>query len=407
MRTTVEIGLGREARRTYSLHNISLTAARRTRSSKDVDTHWTIDAYQFDVPFVSHPTDALTSVEFLSAMGDAGGLGVINAEGLWGRVEDLDGAIAAIADCVRTSGDGAGVKLLQKLHSRPLDEDLLARRIADVRALGHTVAVRVTPQHARTLAPIVMKAGAEILFIQGTVISAEHVAEGEQPLNLKEFIGSLDVPVIAGGVTDYSTAMHLMRAGAAGVIVGGGDNANEYTLGIGTGMATAIADVAAARRDYLDETGGRYVHILADDGEINSTANAVKAIACGADAVVLGHVLAAAQETPAGGTYWTHASAHPRFPRGVVQYSDQPLLRSSASWCVTGSDDDGAGDGDTAAAAVEHVSEFSMPLQRILHGPSVSVHGGVNYVGALRRAMAKCGYTDLKRFQKAPLNIRF
>ena len=256
MREYAEIGIGREARRTFDLEQLSIVPQRRTRSSKDVDTTWHIDAYTFDIPFVSHPTDALATPEFIIEMGKQGGLGVINAEGLWGRHKDLEGALARIYS---QPGDNS---IIQELHAAPLDDALLTERISQVRDSGVTVAVRVSPQNAREMAPKVIAAGAELLFIQGTLVSAEHVATGGEPLNLKEFIGSLDVPVIAGGVTDYTTALHLMRTGAAGVIVGAGVTTNAETVGIDSAMGTAIADAAAARRDYLDETGGRYVHIL-------------------------------------------------------------------------------------------------------------------------------------------------
>ncbi|MDO4909691.1 MAG: GuaB3 family IMP dehydrogenase-related protein [Corynebacterium sp.] len=363
MRDYVEIGIGREARRTYSLDEIGIVASRRTRSSKDVDTHWHVDAYTFDIPFVSHPTDALAGPEFVIEMGRLGGLGVINAEGLWGRHEDLAAAVELVRQAPNKN------KVLQELHAKELDLGLLTDRIAQVREAGNTVAVRVSPQNARELAPVVIKAGAEILFIQGTLISAEHVQAGS-PLNLKNFVDTLDVPVIAGGVTDYTTATHLMRSGVVGVIVGGGEHTGYATHGIRTPMATAIADVAAARRDYLDETGGRYVHILAD-GEINSSGNAVKAFACGADAVILGEPLAGASEALGGGYYWPSVAAHPHSPRGLV----------TESFTETHS------------------------LDVILNGPSTAPLGGLNYVGALARAMAKCGYTDLKSFQKVPLNV--
>lgn len=372
MRDYVEIGIGREARRTYDLDQISLVPTRRTRSSKDVDTTWHIDAYTFDVPLVSHPTDALATPEFVIEMGKQGGLGVINAEGLWGRHADLEGALARIVD-------NPDVAVLQELHAAPLNEELLAERIAQVRDSGVTVAVRVSPQHARELAPVVIKAGAEILFIQGTLISAEHVQTGGDPINLKEFIGSLDVPVIAGGVADYTTALHLMRAGAAGVIVGSGVNTNAETVGIDIPMATTIADVAAARREYLDETGGRYVHILAD-GDIHTSGDIAKAIACGADGVVLGPVLARAAEAGGKGFYWPSAAGHPRFPRGVIEL-------------VLGSD-------------LASLDDVAAPLAVVLHGPSNEPHGELNLVGGLRRAMAKCGYTDLKTFQKVGLAVR-
>lgn len=378
MRDYVEIGIGREARRTYSLEDIAIVPSRRTRSSKDVDTTWHIDAYTFDIPVLSHPTDALASPEFVIEMGRQGGLAVINAEGLWGRHEDLDAAIQRI---VAAAGSSAALstratELLQELHATPVDDELLTRRITEVRESGATVAVRVSPQRAREFAPKAIAAGAELLIIQGTMISAEHVATGGEPLNLKEFIGSLEVPVIAGGVTDYTTALHLMRTGAAGVIVGGGSNTNAYALGIETGIATAIADAAAARREYLDETGGRYVHIIADS-DIHSSGDVAKAIACGADAVALGEVLAPAAEAAGHGYYWPSVAAHPRFPRGFVSESPNILLEQ----------------------------EPRPSLETILHGPSTEPYGYQNIVGGLRRAMAKCGYTDLKSFQKVNLAV--
>lgn len=380
MRDYVEIGIGREARRTYDLDAISVLPARRTRSSKDVDTTWHIDAYTFDTPFMSHPTDALATPEFIIEMDKQGGLGVINAEGLWGRHADLEAAIASVVDAYGTddldpAANTRATRKLQELHAAPIDMELLTERIAQVRAAGATVAARVSPQNVRELAPAIIKAGVEILVIQGTIVSAEHVETGGEPLNLKEFIGSLDVPVIAGGVTTYNTALHLMRSGAVGIIVGGGSNTNDIALGIDTPMASAIADVAAARRDYLDETGGRYVHVIAD-GSIENSGDAVKAIACGADAVVLGEPLARSTEAAAGGIYWQASAAHPRFPRGIV--------------------------GTTGIAGDERSS-----LEIILHGPSANVFGEENFVGGLRRALAKCGYTDLKSFQKVELTIAY
>lgn len=402
MRDYVEIGIGREARRAYYLRDIAIVPARRTRSSKDVDLSWHIDAYTFDIPFASHPTDALASPEFVIEMGKQGGLGVINAEGLWGRHADLDGAIAKVikaeleanlADPESTAAEDSAVKTLQELHAAPLDYDLLSERIAQVRDSGVTVAVRVSPQHARELAPVVVKAGTEILFIQGEIISAEHVQGGGEPLNLKEFIGSLDVPVIAGGVADYTTALHLMRSGAAGIIVGQGATTSDAALGIGTHMATQIADAAAARREYLDETEGRYVHIIAD-GEIHTSGDIARAVACGADAVMLGALLAAASEAAAGGYYWQSQAAHPRFPRGVIARADGGF---SFGWGL-----------DDAAATEDILKQLrsnSPSLETILHGPSTSTWGGHNLAGGLRRVMAKCGYTDIKSFQKVGITL--
>ncbi|BAU95005.1 inosine 5-monophosphate dehydrogenase [Corynebacterium suranareeae] len=373
MRDHVEIGIGREARRTYSLDDISVVSSRRTRSSKDVDTTWHIDAYKFDLPFLNHPSDALASPEFVIEMGKQGGLGVINAEGLWGRHADLEAAIAKVIAAYEEGDQAAATRTLQELHAAPLDADLLSERIAQVRESGEIVAVRVSPQNVREIAPIVIKAGADLLVIQGTLISAEHVNTDGEALNLKEFIGSLDVPVIAGGVNDYTTALHMMRTGAVGIIVGGGDNTNSLALGMEVSMATAIADVAAARRDYLDETGGRYVHIIAD-GSIENSGDVVKAIACGADAVVLGSPLARAKEAAGKGYFWPAVAAHPRFPRGVVTESVE-------------------------------LDEQAPSLEQILHGPSTMPWGVENFEGGLKRALAKCGYTDLKSFQKVSLHV--
>lgn len=373
MRDHVEIGIGREARRTYSLDDISVVSSRRTRSSKDVDTTWHIDAYKFDLPFMNHPSDALASPEFVIEMGEQGGLGVINAEGLWGRHADLDEAIAKVIAAYEEGDQAAATRTLQELHAAPLDTELLSERIAQVRDSGEIVAVRVSPQNVREIAPIVIKAGADLLVIQGTLISAEHVNTGGEALNLKEFIGSLDVPVIAGGVNDYTTALHMMRTGAVGIIVGGGENTNSLALGMEVSMATAIADVAAARRDYLDETGGRYVHIIAD-GSIENSGDVVKAIACGADAVVLGSPLARAEEAAGKGYFWPAVAAHPRFPRGVVTESVD-------------------------------LDEAAPSLEQILHGPSTMPWGVENFEGGLKRALAKCGYTDLKSFQKVSLHV--
>ena len=387
MREYAEIGIGREARRTFDLEQLSIVPQRRTRSSKDVDTTWHIDAYTFDIPFVSHPTDALATPEFIIEMGKQGGLGVINAEGLWGRHEDLEDALARIYS---QPGDNS---IIQELHAAPLDDALLTERISQVRDSGVTVAVRVSPQNAREMAPKVIAAGAELLFIQGTLVSAEHVATGGEPLNLKEFIGSLDVPVIAGGVTDYTTALHLMRTGAAGVIVGAGVTTNAETVGIDSAMGTAIADAAAARRDYLDETGGRYVHIIADT-EFENSGNIAKAFACGADGVALGPLLAQAREAGGKGWYWPATAGHPRFPRGFVQFS--------------GADTDLDVDFLTTGTPAETAEESDAPsLETVLHGPSSEPFGRTNIVGALRRSMAKCGYTDLKSFQKVELAVRY
>ncbi|HEX7427661.1 MAG TPA: GuaB3 family IMP dehydrogenase-related protein [Mycobacterium sp.] len=376
----VEIGMGRTARRTYELDDINIVPSRRTRSSQDVSTAWQLDAYRFEIPVLSHPTDALVSVEFAIELGRLGGLGVLNGEGLIGRHADVQVKITQVIEAAEKEPEpAAAIRLLQQLHSVPLDPDLLGAAVARIREAGVTTAVRVSPQNAQALTPSLVAAGIDLLVIQGTIVSAERVAQDRdgagEPLNLKTFISELDIPVVAGGVLDHRTALHLMRTGAAGVIVGYGSTSGVTTtdevLGISVPMATAIADAAAARREYLDETGGRYVHVLAD-GDIHSSGNLAKAIACGADAVVLGTPLALAAEALGDGWFWPAAAAHPSLPRGAllqVAIGERPSLR------------------------------------QVLTGPSDDPFGSLNLVGGLRRSMAKAGYCDLKEFQKVGLNV--
>jgi IMP dehydrogenase len=363
----VEIGMGRTARRTYELEDINIVPSRRTRSSKDVSTTWQLDAYRFEIPVVAHPTDALVSPQFAIELGRLGGLGVLNGEGLIGRHADVEDKIAQVLDAAASDEDpAAAIRLLQRLHAAPLDPDLLGQAVARVHEAGVTTAVRVSPQNAQALTPALVSAGIDLLVIQGTIISAERVASDGEPLNLKTFISELDIPVVAGGVADHRTALHLMRTGAAGVIVGYGSTAGVTTsdevLGISVPMATAIADAAAARREYLDETGGRYVHVLAD-GDIHTSGDLAKAIAC---------PLAVAAEALGNGWYWPSATAHPSLPRG----------------------------GLLEVALGERPS-----LDQVLNGPSDDPFGSLNLVGGLRRSMAKAGYCDLKEFQKVGLTV--
>lgn len=375
MRDMVEIGMGRTARRTYELAEINIVPARRTRSSKDVSTSWQLDAYRFEIPVVAHPTDALVSPGFAIELGRLGGLGVLNGEGLIGRHADVEARIAQVIELAEGPDPSASIRLLQQLHAAPLDPDLLAAAVARIRDAGITTAVRVSPQNAQALTPGLVAAGIDLLVIQGTIISAERVAFDDEPLNLKTFISELDVPVVAGGVADHRTALHLMRTGAAGVIVGYGSTLGATTsdevLGISVPMATAIADAAAARREYLDETGGRYVHVLAD-GDIHTSGELAKAIACGADAVLLGTPLAVAAESLGSGWFWPAAAAHPSLPRGALF---QVALGERPS------------------------------LDEVLNGPSDDPFGSLNLVGGLRRSMAKAGYCDLKEFQKVGLTV--
>ncbi len=374
MNDSVEIGLGRTARRSYTLDDIGIVPSRRTRSSADVSTAWQIDAYRFQIPCLTQPSDAVVDPDTAVAVGRLGGLGVLDGEGLWARHAQPQKVIDELVTVAQTADTPEQViAAVQQAYSAPVSVDLLTEAISTLAAGGGTVAVRLSPQNAGSLAQQVISAGVELLVIQGTIVSAEHVQANDEPLNLKRFIADLDVPVIVGGCSNYQTATHLMRTGAAGVIVGTGSGVTATTdvvLGIEVSMATAIADAAAARRAYLDETGGRYVHVIAA-GDLNTSADIAKAVACGADAVMLGELLAESATAPAGGWYWPASTAHPALPRGV------PMPTGSAD----------------------------VSLDRLLTGPAIGADGRTNLFGALRRAMAKTGYSDLKEFQKVGLSV--
>jgi IMP dehydrogenase len=367
---TVELGLGRSARRGYHLDEIALVPTRRTRGSRVVSTAWQIDALGFDLPLVAAPSDAVVSPGTAVEIERLGGLAVLDGEGVWARHEDAAGALAGL--------DGSQ-EALQRMYAAPVQLELLRRRIAELRGDGVRVAVRLSPQHTVELAPHVLAEGIDLLFIQGTVVSAEHVSaekDSADALNLKTFTADLDVPVVVGGCTNYQTALHLMRTGAAGVVVGYGAHLGSSThsvLGIDVPMATAIIDAAAARRDYLDETGGRYVHLIAY-GDLATGGDIAKALACGADAVMLGQALAPAVEAPGGGLYWDATAGHPRVPRSaVVDLS---------------------------------VTESAPSMEELLVGPTSDPTGERNVFGALRRVMGKCGYSSVKEFQRVELLLQ-
>jgi IMP dehydrogenase len=337
----------------------------------DVSTAWQIDAFRFEIPLITSPSDAVVSPATAIAVGQAGGLGVLNAEGLWTRYDDPE----PIYRQLREAADGGAppISLLQEVYGEPVKPDLITARIKEMRDAGVTTAVRVSPQHTLQFAPAALAAGVDLLVIQGTIVSAEHVTSSGEALNLKDFIADLDVPVIVGGAANYQTALHLMRTGAAGVIVGVGADSystGDAVMGIRVPLASAIADAAGARRDYLDETGGRYVHVIAN-GRIETSGAIARALACGADAVQLGEPLRIASEAPAGGIWWDSVAAHPRLPRGGTSAPIPPV----------GS------------------------LHDVLLGEAHSADGRTNLFGALRRTMAKTGYRDLKEFQRVDLVI--
>lgn len=362
--TDIEIGRGKRGRVAYSFDDVAVAPSRRTRDADEVSTAWQIDAYRFQAPIIAAPMDSVVSPDSAVTLSNLGVLAVLNLEGLWTRYADPRTQLERIRE--RPSHEAIAY-LQQAYGDQPVDPSLITERVKQMRDGGATVAVAVSPQSAATLAPYAVSAGIDLLVIRGTTVSAEHVSSNGAPLNLKTFIYELEVPVIVGGCATYQAALHLMRTGAAGVLVGFGGGAAMTTsdvLGIRVPMASAVADVAAARRDYLDESGGRYVHVIAD-GAVGSSGALVKAIACGADAVMIGSILARASDAPGGGAHWGPEAWHRSLPRGERKHLG-----------VVGT------------------------FEQILHGPSATADGSSNIVGALRKAMATTGYSDIKEFQR-------
>nr|WP_230081490.1 GuaB3 family IMP dehydrogenase-related protein [Aeromicrobium senzhongii] len=355
--------MAKRGRQGYHFDDIAIVPSRRTRDPHEVSTDWQIDAYRFDLPIIAAPMDSVMSPETAIALGKFGGLGVLNLEGLWTRYED---PLPLLEEIARIEPAQVTPRL-QQIYSEPIKAELITARLHEIRAAGVTVAGALSPGHTKQFADAVVQAGVDLFVIRGTTVSAEHVSGNAEPLNLKEFIYELDVPVIVGGCATHQAALHLMRTGAAGVLVGFGGGATHTTrsvLGVAVPMASAVSDVAAARRDYLDESGGRYVHVIAD-GSIGRSGDLTKAFACGADAVMIGSPFARATDAPGRGFHWGAEAWHGDLPRG-----ERVEIGTVGS------------------------------LEQVLFGPSNVPDGTMNLVGALRRAMATTGYTDLKEFQR-------
>lgn len=363
----IEIGLGKSGRRAYGLDDISVVPSRRTRDADDIDITWELGDKRFELPFLASAMDAVVDVSMAITIGRLGGLAVLNLEGLQTRYEDPGPIYEEIAGYAKDEA----TREMQRLYQEPIKEELIARRIKEIKEGGAVAAASLTPQRVERYYRIAMEAGLDIMVIQGTVISAEHVSSRTEPLNLKKFIAELPIPTIVGGCASYSTALHLMRTGAVGVLVGIGPGAACTTrgvLGIGVPQATALADAAAARIRHLTETGV-YCNVIADGG-MRTGGDIAKAIACGADAVMLGSPVAAAKEAPGLGYHWGMATFHPDLPRGT-------RVKTERRWSI----------------------------EEILVGPAHENDGTVNLFGALRMSLATCGYENIKDFQRAEVMI--
>src|ERR687890_273645 len=363
----VEIGRGKKGRRAYGFDDIAIVPSRRTRDPDDIDITSMNGPYRLELPLLGSAMDGGVSPETARVIGKLGGLGVLNLEGIWTRYEDPDAELERISEQPKE----LATTEMQRIYAEPIKDHLIAQRIREIKEHGVVAAASLTPQRVGRYYESALEAGLDILVIQGTVVSAEHVSANSEPLNLKEFIREVPVPVIVGGCASYATGLHLMRTGAEAVLVGVGPGAACTTrgvLGIGVPQATAIADVAAARSQHMLETG-EYVKVIADGG-MRTGGDIAKAIACGADAVMIGSPLARAHEAPGHGYHWGMATFHPSLPRG---------------------------------ARVQTVQNGS--IEEILVGPAHENDGTFNLMGALRTSMATCGYKDIAEFNRAELMI--
>jgi IMP dehydrogenase len=359
----IEIGKGKTARRAYGLDEIAIVPSRRTRDPEDVDISWSLGNLNLDLPCLASALDAAVDPTTAGIIGSLGGLAVLNLEGLQTRYEDPGPVFEEIASLP----EHKATRVMQEIYAEPIKEELIFRRVQEIKDKGVIAAASLTPQRVERYHRAAIEAGLDVLVVQGTVVSAEHVSSSVEPLNLMEFVPSLNVPVIVGGCASYSTALHLMRTGAVGVLVGVGPGricTTRGVIGVGVPQATAVADAAAARMRHYLETG-EYVNVIADGG-MRTGGEIAKAITCGADAVMLGSAFARAEEAPGRGYSWGMATFHPTLPRGT-RISTQ----------TTGS------------------------LEEILVGPARENDGTLNLMGALRTSMATTGYQNIKEFQKA------
>jgi len=363
----VEIGRGKKGRRAYGFDDIAIVPSRRTRDADDVDITWKLGPHTLPLPCLASAMDGVVDPGFAVAMGRLGGLAVLNLEGVQTRYENANEQLDRIAALPKESA----TRTMQEIYQKPIKDELIARRVKQIKDGGVLAAASLTPQRVQQYYRTALEAGLDVLVIQGTVISAEHVSIRVEPLNIKEFIAACPVPVIVGGVASYATTLHLMRTGAVGVLVGVGPGhacTTRGVLGIGVPQATAIADAAAARVQHVLETG-QYCSVIADGG-MRTGGDVSKAVALGADAVMIGSPLACAKEAPGRGYHWGMATFHPELPRGT-----------------------------RVKAGVKGT------LEEILVGPAHENDGTLNLFGALRTSMATCGYDSVQAFQKAEVMV--
>ena len=362
------IGRGKTARRAYGIDEIALVPGTRTLDPSLANTGWTIGGIERSIPILASAMDSVVDVKMAGLLSDLGAIGVLNLEGIQTRYDDPN----PILDRITSVGKTEFVGLMQELYAKPIQPELIKQRITDIKHNGGIAAVSLTPAGASKYGKIVAEAGADLLFVQATVVSTAHLSpESITPLDLQGFCQEMPMPVIFGNCVTYEVALNLMKAGAAAVLVGIGPGAactSRGVLGVGVPQPTAIADCAAARDDYQQETG-RYVPVVADGGIVTG-GDICKCIACGADAVMIGSPIARAAEAPGRDYHWGMATPSPVLPRGT---------RINV--------------GSTGT------------IKEILTGPAKLDDGTHNLLGALKTSMGTLGAKDLKEMQDVEVVI--
>lgn len=368
MDVNIQLGRGKTVRRAYGIDEIALVPGPRTLDPQLADTRWAIGGIERQIPIIASAMDGVVDVQMAVRLSQLGALGVLNLEGIQTRYEDPN----PILDKIASVGKDEFVTLMQTLYAEPIKPDLIQKRIQEIKTQGGIAAVSATPAGAARFGQTVAAAGADLFFVQATVVSTAHLSpESITPLDLSLFCAEMPIPVILGNCVTYEVTLNLMKAGAAGVLVGIGPGAactSRGVLGIGIPQATAVADCAAARDDFYRETG-RYVPVIADGGLVTG-GDICKCIACGADGVMIGSPFARASEAPGRGYHWGMATPSPVLPRGT---------RIKVG--TTGT------------------------LEQILRGPAQLDDGTHNFLGALQTSMGTLGAKNLKEMQQVEVVI--
>ena len=364
----IQLGRSKTVRRAYGIDEIALVPGGRTVDPEVTDTRWTLGGIEREIPIIASAMDGVVDVDMAVRLSDLGALGVLNLEGVQTRYEDPN----TVLDRIAAIGKDDFVPLMQEIYSQPVQESLIRQRIQDIKTRGGIAAVSGTPVAALRYGGMIAEAGADLFFVQATVVSTDHIGpEGQQTLNLETLCRDMGLPVVIGNCVTYDVAMQLMRAGAAGVMVGIGPGAactSRGVLGVGIPQATSVADCAAARDDYQKESG-RYVPIVADGGIVTG-GDICKCIACGADAVMIGSPIARADEAPGRGFHWGMATPSPVLPRGTrIQVGN------------TGS------------------------IERILRGPAKLDDGTHNLLGCLKTSMGTLGARTIREMQNVEVVV--